>query len=511
MSPAQFQSHPHRLSKSRAVAGWRCPRYLWWKVHKADAPELRPSLADRDRMEQGTAVGKLATRRFPGGVEIEYAPDELDRMARETRAALNAGAPAVFEASFMEDDVFVAVDILERLDPEQSTDAFRLIEVKATSSPKDEHIPDAAVQLHVLRNAGVEVREVALMHLNRDYRHPGPEDLFALTDITAQAEAFQPEVPALLASCREVLQGAGPGPLMGDRCTRFHCPLTEVCWPREPDHVRRLNGVGLKKALAHMEAGVHTFGDLGPEARIGDKARRQLESWRAGGLKVEETLKDDLRPFRGRLGFLDFETIMRAVPPWDGLAPYEQVPVQFSYHERQADGTVTHTEWLAPGPGDPRKPLAEALVRAARDADAVVTYTGYEKRCIRALQDAAPELALELDRLLSRLLDLEKVVGRNLAHPDFMGKTSIKYVLTPLVPELSYEGMEVADGMAASVRLARLILGEGALAPENAPTSEDPLSPEAREAERRALLDYCKLDTLAMVRLLERLEGLAGI
>jgi len=489
---------PPRLSKSRVVAGWKCPRYLWWKVHNKDAPELQPSVADQDRMDQGKRIGRLATERFPGGVEIEYAPDELDRMARETRAPLDAGAPAIYEASFFEDGVFVAVDILERLDPGQSTEAFRLIEVKATSSLKDEHIPDAGVQLHVLRKAGIDVREVALMHLNKGYRHPGPDDLFVLNDITEQAEAFQPEIPALLDFCRAALSGDDPGPIIGEQCTRFECPLLNTCWPTEPDHIRNLNGVGLKTALKHMEAGVHSFGDLPADARISDKARRQLQSIQSGELKLEPTLTSDLQRFRGHLGFLDFETIMRAEPPWDGLAPYEQVPVQFSYHERLPHGTVTHTEWLAPDTEDPRERLARALVEATRDADGVVVYTGYEKRCIKALKEAVPELEPELDELLSRLLDLEKVVGRNLAHPDFKGKTSIKYVLTPLVPELTYEGMDVADGMTASVRLARLIL------------EPDTFSEEAREAERRALLEYCKLDTLAMVRLLERLEGLVG-
>lgn len=122
------------LSKSRVVAGWRCPRYLWWTVHNPEAPELQPSEADRDRMDQGKAVGRLATEQFPGGVEIEFSRDRLQEMVAETRAALDSGAPAIFEASFSEDGVFVAVDILQRL-----TNGFRLIEVKATNRAVGNH------------------------------------------------------------------------------------------------------------------------------------------------------------------------------------------------------------------------------------------------------------------------------------------------------------------------------------------------------------------------------------
>jgi hypothetical protein len=141
--------------------------------------------------------------------------------------------------------------------------------------------------------------------------------------------------------------------------------------------------------------------------------------------------------------------------------------------------------------------LARALVEATKHADRVATYTAYEKRCIDALKDAVPELGSELDDLISRLVDLKKVVEKNLAHPDFMGSYSIKDVLTPLVPDLTYEGLEVADGMTASVRLVTMML-EGAS-----------WSAENLEAERQVLLEYCEMDTLAMVKLLEALERLA--
>lgn len=487
-------TRPH-LSKTRVVAGWKCPGYLWWKVHRPDADELQPSVADEDRMDQGTAFGELATDEFPGGILIDLPYDQMHEKVEMTREALATGAPAIFEASFWEDEVFVAVDILE-----QHGDAFHLIEVKATTRVKEEHIPDAAVQLHVLRRAGLPVDRVSLMHLNPEYRHPGPESLFTLSNITADVKAFLPEVPGLIQSCHDVLGSEDPGPEIGVPCTRFrpHCPLDGICWPQEPDHIRRLAGVGIKTALRYMDDGVHTFGDLPPGARLGEKAQRQLESWRTGEVKVEPTLMNDLEPFRGRVGFLDFETVMRAVPVWDGLAPWGMVPVQFSYHERQSDGSYAHQEWLAEGSGDPRRKCAEELLKATKNAERVGTYTGYEERCINVLKDAVPDLAPQLDDLISRLVDLKKVLEKNVAHPDFQGSYSIKDVLTPLVPTLSYEGMEVADGMTASVRLFRMMM-EG-----------DAMPSDEYQAERRALLDYCELDTQAMVELYEAMEGLVG-
>lgn len=486
---------PH-LSKSRLVAGWKCPSYLWLRVHDAANALLRPSSADIDRMEQGTAVGDLARGVFPEGVLIDLPHDQMHEKVRTTREALVAGVPAIFEASFWEDDVFVAVDVLERL----SDGAFRLIEVKSSTKVKPEHDIDVAVQLHVLRKAGLDVREVVLMHLDPKYRYLGGEPLFALENVTDRAEALVAQVPCLIERCNETLALDAPPGRRGATCARpcTSCPLGEGCWPADADHIRWLTGVGASTALEYMERGVHRLDDLSEDDRLSGKAARQLQAWRQGGLVVEATLANDLEAFRGRLGFLDFETVSRAVPVWPGLGPWAQVPAQFSYHERGPDGVLSHREWLAEGPDDPREAIARELLDTTNDADRVVTYSPFEGTCIRALQKGVPALASDLEALRLKLIDLQKVVANNLAHPDFRGSFSIKDVLTPLVPDLSYANLPVGEGQEASVRLYRF-MAHGA-----------DMGRDDYQAERSALLEYCKLDTLAMVRLLDRLEGLVA-
>jgi hypothetical protein len=125
-------------------------------------------------------------------------------------------------------------------------------------------------------------------------------------------------------------------------------------------------------------------------------------------------------------------------------------------------------------------------------------YTGFERTCIRSLRDVVPSLAAELEALDGKLVDLNPVVRNYVYHPDFGGSFSIKDVLEPLVPDCSYDGLEVNDGLVASVRIARMLFA-----------GED-LEPAERERMRGDLLEYCKLDTWAMVRLLQRLRELAG-
>ncbi len=482
----------HTLSKSRFVAGVQCHKLLWWTVHEPDAVELQPDTVLQDLFDQGRQVGEIARTLWPGGVLIDSPHYQRAERVAATRTALDAGAPAIFEASFVADDTYVAIDVLEK-----RGDGYRITEVKSSTSQKDEHIPDVAVQAYVTAACGVYVASADVMHLNKDFRHPDAGELFARTDVAQAVAAFAPTVPDELARQQAMLAGPLPDVPIGLHCFEpRECPFMSRCWPDAPDHIRHLSGVGPKKTAAYLERGIHSIRDLPRAEKLNFTQQRQLKAMAANKLVVEPTLGRELAPFTGRLGFLDFETIMRAVPVWPGMAPWQQAAAQFSYHERQPDGTYIHAEHLAEGPEDARPRLAEAMVRATARADRVVMYTPFEKSRIRDLQKAVPELAGELAALEAKLLDLHPVVKNCVYHPDFRGSFSLKYILTPLVPELTYNDLVIVDGRVASVEIARLLF-----VADKIPAAE-------RDRVRQDLLDYCKRDTWAMVRLLETLRGL---
>jgi len=227
-------------------------------------------------------------------------------------------------------------------------------------------------------------------------------------------------------------------------------------------------------------------------------AQRQLRAVARGETVVEPGLREALEPFERRLGFLDFETVARAIPVWPGLHPWGAVAAQFSYHERQNDASYTHAEFLAEGPDDPREAIARALIKATSRADRVVMYTPFERTQIERLAQAVPRLAGDLHALAAKLIDLHPVVKNHVYHPAFEGSFSLKDILTPLVPGLDYEDLEIEEGGAASVKLARLMFVAHLI-----PAGE-------RDTLRHDLLEYCKRDTWATVKLLERLRELAA-
>ena len=484
------------LSKSRFVTGCQCPKLLWWTVHEPDAVELQPDKVLQDLFDQGRQVGKVARRRYPGGVLIDLPHHAVAERVAATKRALADGAPAVFEATFVARDTYVAIDVLER-----QGDGYHLTEVKSSSSQKDEHIPDVAVQAHVAAASGVPVTGASVLHLNKEFRHPDSGDLFARTDVTAAVATYVPTVPEELEKHNAVLRGPLPDVPIGLHCFEpRECPFINRCWPDTPDHIRRLHNVGPKRSAYYLARGIHKIGDLPATEKLDFTQRRQIKAMAENRIVVEPTLAGQLDPFvtPGRLGFLDFETISRAIPVWPGMAPWQQAAAQFSYHERQPDGTYTHAAFLAEGPEDARPKLTAAMIRATARADRVATYTSFEKTRIRDLQKAVPDLADELAALEAKLLDLHPVVKNCVYHPGFLGSFSLKYILTPLVPDLTYNDLVIVDGRVASVEIARLLF------------VADKIPRHERDRVRQDLLNYCERDTWAMVRLLERLKELAA-
>ena len=481
------------LSKSKYVSGTRCQNKLWWEVHEPEAEELKFSKGTMSILRQGGQVGELAREQFPGGVLIDLPYNAVKERVAATQAAIANGVPAIYEASFTLDGVYAAVDVLER-----DGDGFNLIEVKASTKVKDEHIPDAAVQTHLVTGCGLKVKRSAIMHLNREYRHPGQGELFVQTDVTAAVLDAIEQVPEKIEELREMLAGDFPDMPIGEQCASIkNCPFKRRCWPDDRDHVLKLSGKGVRKALELMAEGIHRIQDIPTDFKLSVVNKWQKLALEQGDLAVEPGLKKALASLESPVGYLDFETVGRAIPVWDGLKPWGAVPVQFSYHEEQADGPPTHEAWLADGPDDPRPMIARKLVEATRNAGHIVAYTGFESRQIRHLAAAVPELANELEEIDGRLFDLHKVVKNNVYHPDFDGSFSIKDVLPVLVPELGYDDLEIDDGQDASAEIARLML-EG-----------DSMSVEEQTQLRENLLKYCKRDTEAMVGLVGRLRELA--
>jgi hypothetical protein len=485
---------PVPLSKSRYCYGLQCLKQLWWRVHEPKAPELVPDAALQAVFDRGHLVGERAQAEFPGGTLVGHEYWEVEAKVADTQAALAAKAPAIYEAAFVADGVFVAVDVLER-----RKQGHAIVEVKSSCSVKEAYLPDVAIQLHVLRACGVDVRLVDVMHLDSDCRYPDLSNLFHREDVTPEAEALLPSIPAHLARMQAAVAGPLPDVAIGPHCDDpYECPFKARCWPARPEHHVSSLYYGGRLARRLEADGVALIRDIPESTRLSAPQARQVEAVRSGAPVVEDGLAEALDSLARPIAYLDFETINPAIPAWPGCGPYMAVPVQLSCHVVGADGATKHFAHLAEGPGDPRPALAAALVAACGGAKTVVAYNApFERRCIEHLAENVPALRRELDRVNDRLVDLLPIVRDHVYHPDFNGSFGMKAVGPALVPGLGYDELEIAEGGTASAVLEGMLLVESKIAPGE------------RATLRKQLLDYCEKDTLAMVKVVEALRAMA--
>lgn len=485
----------YRLSKTKFSQGRQCHKQLWWRTHEKVAPELAVDDGTQAIFDQALEIGRIARGYVPGGVLIDRKPWEHAESVAETRAALASGASVIYEAGFLADSVFVAADIVL-----EESDGFTLIEVKMGLRVKPEHYADAAIQTYVARRSGLDVRRVEIMYLSRDCVFPDLSNLFVRQDITEQIEKLLPAIPGEIAAQLAMLEGGVPAIDPGDHCSKPRtCCFWDRCWAPAPwDHVSTLYKIG-KKAQSFIDQGYNLIAELPESVALSETARRQRRAVISGQLVVEDGLASALGVITPPVAFLDFESVMVAIPRWDGCTPFQNVPVQFSCHTVGADGGTTQSGWIARGSGDPRREIATELIRACAGAETVVAYNaGFESACIDTLASAAPDLADALLAIKAKLCDALPIVRENVYHPAFGGGFGLKAVLPALVPDLSYEKLPIHDGQTASRELARLIFTGASL------------SDSERETLRRDLSDYCSLDTLAMVRLVDTLRSLCS-
>ena len=481
------------LSKSRYLAGLQCYLRLWHQCYNRDLIAI--STATEALFETGHEVGELATRLYPGGIRIGTDPLRHQEAVRATQQALDKpDVPAIYEAAFLYDDVRVKVDILERLD----NGKWNIIEVKSSTSVKDEHVPDVAVQYYVLKGAGLHIERVFLMHLNNRYVYDGAqldlEGLFISSDLTEHLLSYQPEIPSKLAELRDMLGAPMPPAICPSRnCHRPHtCEFWEHCRKAMSAHwVMELKGIGQGKLDQLMDMDISDIRDLPESFPLSEIQGRIRACVKNDEEHISDQLKDQLEAVEYPAHFLDFETLGLAIPRYARTRPYQTIPFQWSDHILHENGTIKHQEYLCEADRDPREQLAQALLNALGSKGTIFMYTTYERDVIKKLAEDLPLYREQLLATLDRLNDLHKIISTLYYHPQFHGSFSLKSVLPALLPEMSYENLSIQEGQGAALEYLRMI---------------DPSTgPEEKKKIRRDLLAYCAQDTLAMVRIREEL------
>jgi len=481
------------ISKSDWLAAEQCLSNAWFGLR---APATAPDEAGHFRMEQGQEVGRIARELDQKGLFVLARDGKTPAEVTQVLIA-DASIDTLFEAAFRSGPFVAKADILKRRGA-----GWHVLEVKSSFSDTGrikELIDDLAYTVMVLRRAGLQVSGASLMLLSRDYRFGDePDRLFEVVEKTDDVNARVAEFDAAAENvARSLFDENPPVPALVSAC-RGCAYFNDECLGSGLAHtVLEIPGLHHTKLKRLSADGIVDLARVPDDLKLNERQERAKYSALSGNTVVERNLGAALESIEWPCHYLDFETVATVLPLYEGHGCHRQVLTQFSIHHRDdIDTEPHHSEYLADAAKDCERELAEALIETLQDRGSIIVYSSFEQTRIKALRDAFPDLAARLQAILDRLKNILPVVEDHVYHPDFKGSFSIKTVLPVLVPTLSYKGLDVADGDTAITRFARVARGE--------------ISGEDVEVTRRQLLDYCKLDTFAMVSLHETLHRLAA-
>ncbi len=479
------------LSKSRIIAWKQCPKRLWLQIHRRDLLEVSDE-AERG-FQIGYEVGAVAQGLFPNGILIGD-DDDLSAALVSTKVAMAAHPDLpIFEATFQHDGLLVRADVLL---PTQ--DGYRMIEVKSSASVKPYHIDDCAVQAWVLKQNNIPLCSIELAHIDTSFVYQGNGDyhgLFQYEKLVGVVYPLVELVPSWIQEARRILSGDEPVIETGAHCDDpFECPFKAYCnrnivQPEQPQFSLDV--------LYRMQATTKDFlreKGFVDACQVPAEFLNETQQWiqrisQTGVAELSSDAAQALMALPYPRYYLDFETINLAVPRWANTSPYStHVPFQWSIHIENTEGHLQHEMFLDVTGNDPRRACAEQMIAALGNHGPVfVYYQSFEKGRIAELAALFPDLSPDLLAINERIVDLLPIARANYYHPDMKGSWSIKAVLPTIAPDLDY---------------TQLIVGGGCDAQEAYREIVHPDTPDARKQElTEGLREYCKLDTLAMVRL----------
>lgn len=492
----------HVLSKSTYVRGLQCHKSLYLNKFKKN---LRDEIEEGDEsvFEQGIEVGKLAQQLYPKGVnslpEQEF---DYSNAIKKTAQFIKEKHPVIYEAHFLYDDVLCAVDIL-LFDGKK----YKAIEVKSSTSVSDVYCQDAALQYYVLSNSGIKLDDISVAYINNQYVRKGeidPKQLFIIESVLEVAKQLQNDVKTNIIEFKRVLnKNKEPKMDIGLHCSSpYACDFMGHCWSHVPDYsIFDIANLRTNKKFELYNQGIIEFHQITSDAEkkyLNEKHSMQIFAELEQRSYIDKNkIKGFIKDLQFPLYFLDFETINTALPLYENSRPYQQIVFQYSLHYLEnAKSELKHTEYLAEVNGfDPRINFIEQLIKDCGKNGDILTYNmTFEKTRLKELAEDFPKHKKALEAIINRLKDLMIPFKERWYYtPEMKGSYSIKYVLPALVPELSYKNLEIQNGGTAMNIYAQMASGT--------------FTGDVQKT-RKALLAYCHLDTLAMVKIWEVLRKL---
>lgn len=490
------------INKSKYCGFCQCPKSVWLKKNKSE--EFVADQSAMDRMSGSNEICALECKVFGDYIDVPASMTgkaDLAKLVAKTSELIGGGASVLTKASFMFDEAYCMVDILKK-----EAEGYSIYATKSSTSPNHHnYIVDIAYQKYILEHCGVNVVSTNVINVNTSYKFDGKLDihkLFKISNVDELVDVELPNVEGNIAQLKEILNmEEEPSTGLNVSCHNpYPCGFWKYCSKHLPKNsVFDLYATSIQKKLEYYNKGIVTFEDLKNSGiSVGKIQNMQINH----NLKSRPTyvnkkaVKEFLSTISYPLYFLDFETVQLGIPKYKNSRPYQPMPFQYSLHYIEKEGgEVKHKEFISSPTKDPRKQIAKRLYKDIPQNACILAYNKFfERERLKDLAKLFPRMGKKLNVLAQNVIDLAVPFVEGAVYNKRMSNSiSIKSVLPALYPKdssLNYESLDgVNNGNDAMVVFTKM---------KNMTRKE-------QKQIKQELLDYCKLDTYAMVKIYEYL------
>ena len=486
------------LSKSTYIRGVQCEKSLYLYKHNYNLKDkASPQL--QAIFNQGNNVGILAQDLFPNGVDASPSSYYImQESVLKTLEFIKNGEQIIYEATFQYNGVIAALDILVK-----DSDGWKAYEVKSSTSVSETYLKDAAIQYYAITNSGIELKDISIVHINNKYIKNGNLEIYELFTIESVYDRVQEVLPAIpnnINRFKSVIEAEKvPIKDIGMHCdSPYSCDFKGQCWKHVPDYsIFNISRLRANKKFDLYNQGILEFNQIDLDSSVlnSDQKLQVVSELDNKTFIDKKSIQNFVKELEYPIYHLDFETMNSAIPIYDNSRPYQQLVFQYSLHIEIENSEIAHREYLAEASPsiDPRIEFVKQLISDCGISGDVLVYNiGFERGKLSELKDLYPQFSKELNNIINRLKDLMVPFQKRWYYtPKMKGSYSIKAVLPALVPELSYQDLEIKEGGTASSTFSQMVKGvfQGDV-----------------QKTRIDLIEYCKMDTYAMVKILEKLR-----
>lgn len=489
------------LSKTDFREYLQCSKCLWLKKNNPDL-YIRPNISEFDQklIDEGYEVELAAREMFDSGVLVEGSNEQA---ALKTEELIQSKTSPIFQATFITSSGLLAkTDILIY---NEFLNAWSIYEVKSSTSIKtgkdENHIYDITFQKLVLNQSDIPVDETYIIHMRKDFKKTSDLNLFDMFTITDVTELVEAEYNKVQSEAVQALEFIADTNVDISSCSCLyssrsnHCSSFKVLNKNVPDYsIHDISRISAKSLRLLIDDLIMNIWDIPEDFKLSTNQMIQVELEKSQKPEIKiENIKQTLEELEYPLIFLDYETYVSAIPKVEGFSPHQHIPFQVSVHILQFDRQLKHYEYLADNIENAPLELIEFLRDTVPSTGNLISWhASFENTRNKQIAEIYPEYSKFLLDLNERTFDLETIFKDDYRHPGFKGRTSIKKVLPVLCPEFSYKNLDIQSGTEAMENWNRTIFDE-----------------KLEELERieiqKSLLEYCKLDTLAMVKIFKHL------